>query len=180
MNEKDRIFFAGWEGVLEVLISAPIIYALVVLFVRASGKRTTGQMNNFDWIVTVAMGSIVASGIVINTVEVAETAAAVAVLIGLQYVVTQLTQRSGWVSSAIKSKPRVLIDRGEVDEHALGAERITRDELAAALRQHGIARLDAIEWLVLENTGQFTLVTKETARAGVDSIVRTEGMRPGA
>ena len=57
----DNLFVDGFVPLLRVVISVPLIYFAVVAFVRASGKRTTGQMNGFDWIVTVAMGSLVAS-----------------------------------------------------------------------------------------------------------------------
>ncbi|MCQ8184631.1 DUF421 domain-containing protein [Parvularcula maris] len=177
MDEKERIFFADWEGIAEVVIVSPLIYGLVILFVRISGKRTTGEMNNFDWILTVAMGSIVASGIVINTVELAETVSAIAVLIGLQYILTKLTHRSSKVSNIVKSPPRVLVYRGVIDEKAMQAERITKEEIAAVLRQNDIPRLDAIEFLVLENTGQFSILSRVAAEASVDEVVMTEEMR---
>ncbi len=180
MNEKEAIWFGGWEGLLEVVITAPVIYLLVVAFVRVSGKRTTGQMNNFDWIVTVAMGSIVASSIVINTVEVAEGAGAVLMLIGLQWVLTKLTQRHGIVDRAVKVTPRILIDRGVVNEEALAAERLTKDEVATALRQRGVTRLDDVMWLMLENTGRFSVIKREAAQVGMDSFMMTDEMKRAA
>ncbi|WP_183814690.1 DUF421 domain-containing protein [Parvularcula dongshanensis] len=174
MNEKEAIWFGGWDGLFEVILVSPIIYLLVIVFVRVSGKRTTGQMNNFDWIVTVAMGSVVASGIVINTVEVVEAAAAVAMLTGLQFALTSLTRRFRAIDRLAKTEPCLLVRRGKVDERALAKERLTKDELAAALRQHGLARLDEIEWLLLENTGRFSVITKDAARGGIDNFLATD------
>ena len=176
MNEKEAIWFGGWDGLGEVVLTAPVIYLLVVAFVRVSGKRTTGQMNNFDWIVTVAMGSIVASSIVINTVEVVEGAGAVLMLIGLQWLLTKLTQKRSAIDTLVKAEPRILISRGRLHEDALAAERLSRDEVATALRQKGVLRLEEVEWLMLENTGRFSLITRDTAEAGVDSFVRTKEM----
>ena len=176
MDDKQAIWFGGWDGLLEVAVVAPVIYLLVIVFVRVSGKRTTGQMNNFDWIVTVAMGSIVASGIVIDTVEVAEAAAAVALLLGLQMLLTHTSRRRAGFDRLVKATPRVLVVRGVIDHDALAAERLTQDEVAEALRLHGILRLDQIEWMLLENTGKFSVMTREAARAGIDGFLTTEGI----
>ncbi|MEE4211725.1 MAG: YetF domain-containing protein [Parvularcula sp.] len=173
MTEKDAVWFYDLQGVWEVILAAPLIYFLVILFVRISGKRTTGQMNNFDWIVTVAMGSVVASGLVINTVEIVEAATAVLMLIGLQYILTKLAGRVNVVDRAVKSQPRLLISRGAINEKALKAERLTEDELAAALREHGVARLADIQWLLLENTGRFSVLTRDGVEGGIDEFVMT-------
>ena len=69
-----EIFFDGWGGLLRILIAGPVIYLAIIVFIRFSGKRSTSQMNNFDWLVTVALGSLIASGIIVENVTVAESA----------------------------------------------------------------------------------------------------------
>ena len=171
MERERNVFFDGWEGLLDVLVCAPILYALVVLSVRLSGKRTTGQMNNFDWIVTVAMGSIVASGIVINSVSIAEAGLAVVTLLLLQYAVTRLAKRSERFDQIMKANPSVLIARGAVQEEALRENRITREELNAALRHEGYVRLDEVGWMILENDGTFSVIPRDAAARSDGSIV---------
>ena len=174
MEDKDAILFDGWQGLFEVLVSAPILYGLVVLFVRLSGKRTTGQMNNFDWIVTVAMGSIIASGIVINTVSIAEATLAVTLLLGLQYAVTWIAKRSASFDQAMKANPSVLVARGHLQEDALRANRITREEVNAALRGHGMTRVDEVGWMILENDGTFSVISRAAAARSDGSVVPDE------
>ena len=174
MEPERSIFFDGWEGLLDVLVCAPVLYALVVLCVRLSGKRTTAQMNNFDWIVTVAMGSIVASGIVINTVSIAEASLAIVTLLLLQYAVTRLAKRNARFDRTMKANPSVLIARGMVQEDALREARITREEVNAALRSRGITRLDEVGWMILENDGTFSVIGRDAAARSDGSIVSDE------
>ena len=173
--ERDRdVLFDGWEGLIDVLVCAPILYALVVLSVRLSGKRTTGQMNNFDWIVTVAMGSIVASGIVINSVSIAEAGLAVVTLLLLQYAVTRLAKSSDRFDRAMKADPAVLVARGQVQDGALRANRVTREEINAAIRSRGMTRLDEVGWMILENDGSFSVIGRDAAARSDGSIVPDE------
>jgi uncharacterized membrane protein YcaP (DUF421 family) len=161
MEPKERIIFDGWSGLLEVIVSAPLLYVLVVAAVNISGKRTTGQMNNFDWIVTVAIGSIVASGIVIRTVSVVEAATAATILFGMQWIATRLAVSSDRVGKALKTEPRVLLSRGAFLPDNMKAERITEDEVIAAVRKAGYTDLNEIAWVILENDGQFSIIRRE-------------------
>ena len=71
----DPIFFDGMANLVRIAVSVPVIYFAIILFVRLAGKRSTSQMNNFDWVVTVAMGTLAASCMIQENVTVAEVAA---------------------------------------------------------------------------------------------------------
>ena len=172
MKDEDAIFFDGWASLGQTAILAPLLYLTVVAAIRVSGKRTTGQMNNFDWIVTVAIGSITASGIVIEKVSYAEAALAIAILMGMQWALTKIVRRSARVARIVKSRPRLLVEDGRLYEDALRAERITEDEVHAALRQAGVPSLLGVRYMALENDGTFSVVT----RSGADDAA---GHRPG-
>ena len=172
-----QVFFDGWQGLLSAAIAAPVLYALVVVAVRVSGKRTTGQMNNFDWIVTVAMGSIVASGIVIDKVSVTDAALAIVVLLSMQWALTKASQRSGRIDGVVKSAPRLLMLDGAFLRDAMRAERVTEDELTAKLRGQGIARLSEVSAVILENDGTFSVMERKETDRGADDVVVPERLR---
>ncbi|MGB3722587.1 MAG: DUF421 domain-containing protein, partial [Pacificimonas sp.] len=65
-------WFNSWERLLSIGLSAIATYIGIVILVRISGKRTTSQMNNFDWIITVALGGLVTSGILLKGVSVVD------------------------------------------------------------------------------------------------------------
>ncbi|NNE61134.1 MAG: DUF421 domain-containing protein, partial [Woeseia sp.] len=103
----DRLFYYNLDNLLRIMITAPIMYVAVVAFIRVSGKRTMAQMNNFDWIVTVAMGSLVASSIVFKDVTIIEVLLAMIVLLAFQVVVTKFTLKSERFSNIIKAQPKL-------------------------------------------------------------------------
>ena len=82
------VFFDSWGGLVRVALVGVLAYSALVLLLRVSGKRTLSKMNAFDLIVTVALGSTLASIITSKDVALAEGMVAFVVLIGLQFVLT--------------------------------------------------------------------------------------------
>ncbi|MGB3299763.1 MAG: YetF domain-containing protein [Phormidesmis sp.] len=152
--------FDGWEGVIEVAISAPIMYVGVVGAIRLVGKRATSQMNNFDWIVTVAIGSLTASGIVIDSVSVIEALVAIYLLLGAQYLLTKGVYASDRVTRLVKSNPTLLVNNGRLIHDALRHERVTPAEIIAALRENGLISLEEAQWVILETDATFSVIPK--------------------
>lgn len=148
------------ESSVRIAISALIIYIAVVIFIRLSGKRSTSQMNNFDWIVTVAMGSIVASGILMRDVAVADALLAIGFILLFQYAITRGILHSDVLASLVKSEPRLLCRDGEFLVEAMRAERVTRAEILAAVRSSGIHDLDRVAAVVLETDATFSVLQR--------------------
>ncbi|MDX5392667.1 MAG: DUF421 domain-containing protein, partial [Caulobacteraceae bacterium] len=80
--------FDGWDPILRILVVGSAAYAALVLVLRASGKRTLSKLNAFDLVVTVAIGSTFSSILTSKGLALAEGVAALALLVGLQFVVT--------------------------------------------------------------------------------------------
>jgi len=151
------VWFSSWSSLGEVLLKGLVAYALLVLFLRLSGKRTLSKMNAFDFVVTIAMGSTLASTILSDT-PVVEGAAALALLIGLQFVITWASVRWERVQTLVKSQPAIVFARGEFLSQTMTAERVTTEEIRAAARQQGVASLSEVAAVVLETDGTFTLL----------------------
>jgi len=153
-----KIFFDGWEGLIEIAVTVPVLYVAIILFIRMSGKRSTSKMNNFDWIVTVAMGSLVASGVISADVSIAETLLSIAMLLLCQYVLTSLVCRFDGLRDFVKPDPRTLVEDGELVPEAMAAERVTKEEVMAALRQHGLQNLDEAKCVILETNASLSVI----------------------
>ncbi|MEE4210289.1 MAG: YetF domain-containing protein [Parvularcula sp.] len=176
MNDKNPIIFDDWSGILEVLVCAPILYALLIISVKVSGKRTAAQMNNFDWIVTVAIGSIIGSGIVSKNVELAEAGFASVLLLTMQGLLTRLCERSDSFENAIKLTPKLLFSNGEFVDANLKNERVTEREILSTIRRGGYASKDSIAWIILENDGQMSIIPKSNS-SECDAFVMPEWLR---
>jgi uncharacterized membrane protein YcaP (DUF421 family) len=156
----ERIFFDGWLGLLRTLIIGVLAYVFLVFALRASGKRTLSKMNAFDLVVTVALGSTLATILLSKDVTLAEGALAFALLIGLQFLVTWSSVRVQWVQQIVKGEPSLLLYRGEFLQETLRRERVTEDEVRAAVRSVGLATLGDAEAVVLETDGSLSIIQR--------------------
>lgn len=152
------MFFDNWEDLLRVLISGVLVYIGLIFLLRISGKRTLSKMNAFDFVVTVALGSTMASVILSESVAIMEGLTAFAVLIFSQYTITWLQVRSDRFQNLIKAEPSLLFYRGQFKESVMRQQRITRAEVSAAIRASGIPAMERVEAIVLETTGDITVI----------------------
>lgn len=159
-----NIFFGGWEQVARAVITAPIVYAAVVLFIRMSGKRSTSQMNNFDWIVTVAMGSMVASAIIMKDTGVATVLAGLGALLVIQWTVTKTLTFSPLAKRLIKARPTLLYYQGEFLKENMASERVLEAEIMAAVRESGFGTLDDVGAVILETDADLSVIPRADGR----------------
>ncbi|MDT8387800.1 MAG: DUF421 domain-containing protein [Thiogranum sp.] len=152
------MIFNGWDGILRTLIVGLLAYVALVFLLRISGKRTLSKWNAFDFIVTVALGSSLATALLSRQVPLTQGIAGFALLIMLQYAVTWLSVRFRPVRRLVKAEPRLLFRRGEFLRDAMARERVTESEILAALRGQGIANTAQVEAVVLETDGSFSIV----------------------
>lgn len=161
-------------GLLRVLTGGLFAYVALVAFLRISGKRTLAKLNAFDLVVTVSLGSILASVILNKSVLLFEGALAMATLIGLQFLITWMSVRSPEFKSLIKSEPTLLLFKGVVLQGPMQRQRVTQDDLLAAIRSHGAGDLSEIEAVVLETDGSISVVksvpSEKSSLANVDRI----------
>jgi uncharacterized membrane protein YcaP (DUF421 family) len=154
------VLFQDWTRLLVLLATAVIAYPVLIVVLRAAGKRTLSKLNVFDFIVTVALGSTLATVILSREIPLVEGVIALVLLVGLQYLVAKLSRRWPRLRRMVKSVPTVLLYEGVVREDALTRERLTRKELAQVVRQHGHASFSDVACVVLETDGTFSVLTQ--------------------
>jgi len=120
------MFFESWFGIVRVALIGVCAYVALVVLLRVSGKRTLSKMNAFDLVVTVALGSTLATVLLSKDVALAEGVTAFALLILLQFVLTWLSVRSKTISGLVKSEPLLLCHKGEFLREAMRAARERR------------------------------------------------------
>ena len=173
MDELNKIFFSDWNSLLRTAIIGVLAYSVLIFFLRISGKRTLSKMNAFDLVVTVALGSTLATILLSKDVALAEGALAFAVLIGLQFAVTWSSIRLRWIRRMVTGDPLMLLYRGRFLSAALKQSRVTEDEVRAAVRATGLGSLDEAEAVVLETDGSFSVV-RNGCESSQSSLVGVE------
>lgn len=153
------MFFNSWAGMARTALVGILAYAALILFLRVSGKRTLSKMNAFDFVVTVALGSTLATILLSKDTPLAEGLLALALLILLQFIITWLSVRSKSVNRLVKAEPRLLFYQGEFLWSAMKTERVNEGEVLQAMRSQGMNH-NAVEAVVLETDGSFSVVKR--------------------
>lgn len=164
-----EIFFNGWPPIIRTVAVAGLAYSGLILSLRIVGKRSLAKLNMFDFVVTVALGSTLATILLNKDVALAEGMTAFAMLLGLQWVVSRLSV--GWVPfrRLIRSDPRVLLKDGQLLKGPMHDERITEAELDSVIRNSGYGGRDEIAWAILESDGSFSIIGRKQ-RGGGDAM----------
>lgn len=147
---KSAMFFDGLTGLVRVPVIALLAYATAVLVLRIAGKRALAKLNAFDLVVTVALGSTLATVLLSKDVVLAEGALAFAMLALLQWVVARLSIASPAFRQLVRSQPRLMLEDGRFLHRAMHDERVTEGEILAVIRSAGLARIEDVAAVVLE------------------------------
>lgn len=173
------MFFHSWYDLLRVLVIGTCGYAGLIFILRVTGKRTLSKMNAFDLIVTISLGSTLASLILSSEVSLSEGVLALALLCGLQYAVALASVHSPGFQNLIKAEPALLFFRGHFLPAMLRQERVSEEEVLAAVRAQGVADLASVAAVVLETDGSFSVIT-DAADGSTDSLKYVATGRDGA
>lgn len=152
--------FSGWSAVFRMLVIAPAAYIAVVVILRVAGKRTLSKLNAFDFIVTIAIGSTLASVITTQSLALVEGVVALGLLVLFQFVVTTASVRWPRLGRALKAEPTLLLRHGKPLTGAMRRQRITQDELEVAIRQAGGASMEEGDAVFLEADGTLTALLR--------------------
>jgi len=171
-------FLAPLSDLLRVAVVGALAYVGLVALLRVTGKRTLTKLNAFDLVVTVALGSTLATVLLSKDVALLEGMVAFATLILLQMLVTSASVRSDRFQNLVKATPALLVYRGEVLEPALRAERVSREEVLAAARSSGATDLAQVGAVVLETDGSLSILTSAPADDAGGSTLATVTRKP--
>lgn len=143
-----------WEFVLR----AVIVYVVILVLVRMSGKRTVGQFTPFDMILLVLLGTAVQNSLIGEDVSLLGGLILAATLIGLNYLVGFITSRSKRADRLIEGAPVVLARDGKLFERVLKKELVSAADFDEAMRQSGCGELEKVKLALLETNGQITII----------------------
>lgn len=172
------MIFDSWTDLVRILGVGATSYLALVILLRISGKRTLTKLNAFDLVVTVALGSTLATVLLNKSVTLSEGVLAMALLIFLQFAITWLSVRSEKTRRLVKAEPTLIIRDGSLLENALRRERVTREEVLAALRSHGVTDVRSVAAAVLETDGSISVLSEGNAGAVGGSTLQGVASHP--
>ncbi len=173
-------FGASWQTIGYVVGGTVAMYCSTLVAARIAGRRTLAQLSAFDTIITVAIGSLLASTSITREVSYAQGISGLATLLGLQLVVAAGRRRFSALGRLIEFEPQLAVRDGQLhlDKSPFGAQ-LTRAELESALRQQGVFDLTKACLVVLEPTGKISVaLDADASRAVTDALGRSR-QQPG-
>jgi uncharacterized membrane protein YcaP (DUF421 family) len=181
----NNILFSDWASLGRTVLVGLLAYVFLVLFLRLSGKRTLSKLNAFDLVVTVALGSTLATVLLSKEVALAEGAVAFALLISMQFVVTWSSTRAGSVRRFVTGEPTLVFYEGSFLDANLRRARLTVEEVRASMRAAGVGGTGEVAAVVLETDGTLSVVRRGadaggSTLEGLDEASLSAGMEVAA
>jgi uncharacterized membrane protein YcaP (DUF421 family) len=158
----EAVFFDGWQPIIRAVVLAITAFLGLITILRISGKRTLAKMNVFDFVFVVAMGSMLAHTILTKETTLLEGLAALTILVALQVILSWLSLKSHKLEAIINGKPALMVFKGRLLHDAMHRERVTDEEIRAAIRAENIASIEAVHAVILETDGTFSVVWRNS------------------
>jgi uncharacterized membrane protein YcaP (DUF421 family) len=154
------IFETTWLDIAArgVLLSIAAICWIVVL-IRVNGLRSLSKMTNFDFVMTVALGSLVAGATQASDWQgFAQAMVGMAGLFLVQFVAARIRKSSDLAEDVMQNDPVFLMRDGEFFDDALRETRVAKSDLVAKLREANVLDLGQVRAVVLETTGDISVL----------------------
>jgi uncharacterized membrane protein YcaP (DUF421 family) len=149
----------------DVALRTAIVYLFLIIAIRVSGKREVGQMSVLELIVVLIISDAVQNSMVGDNTSIWGGLVAVVVLLGLDFVLRELSRRSRRLRVAVEGEPRLLVRHGRVLQRAVQEEGLDIDDIRSAVRAHGLARIEDVDQAVLETDGTISVIGRQTTDA---------------
>ena len=154
-------------GAAGIVAKTIVVYAFVVVGMRLLGTRELGEMNAYDFVFVVVIANAVQNALVGGDNTLAGGLVSALTLLLLNRLLTSLVDRFPWLERRLVGEPVVLVENAEVQWPRMHREGVSREELMAALREHGVGSLEKVATAVLEEDGTISVVPKDTSGQGV-------------
>ena len=145
---------------MDIVFRAIVIFVFLYVLMRVIGRRELSTLEPFDVILLVVLGDLVQQGVTQNDFSVTGVVLAIGTIAILTVGVSYANFRFPRLRPILDGDPIVIVQDGKAIEKNLRRERLTLDDLAAAARLEGIARLDEVQWAVMETSGKISFVKK--------------------
>lgn len=138
------------------------VYALMLVVIRALGKRTVGNFAAFDLLVALMLGEVV-DEIIYGDVSFLQGTVAIFVIAGAQSANAWLSWWDhGW-DKILEGTPTVVMRNGALDEAGMRSERMNGKDVVAHLRSQGIRDMREVELALVEDDGSISVIKKKWA-----------------
>ena len=156
---------------IEPILRAAIMIVVIILVTRMAGLRSFSKMSNFDFALTIATGSVIATAIVDSTLDLRVAIAAILAIFAFQALIAWGRVKSRRFSGAVDNTPLLLMDGPRILSDNLKTARVSEDDLFAKLRKANVLHTDQVVAVILETSGDVSVLHSHTGKSLADGNV---------
>tara|TARA_R110000823_G_scaffold315691_1_gene450132 strand:+ start:117632 stop:118156 length:525 start_codon:yes stop_codon:yes gene_type:complete len=172
----EKWFATDFITLTAIAITTVVIYAIVILYTRIFGKRSFSKMSSFDFAMTVAVGSLIATTILSHSVSLLEGMFGCFMIFAMQ-MLAALSRRWKPFRKAIDNSPLLLMDGSLILDDNLRKARVSEGDLRSKLREANILSLSEVKAVIFETTGDIIVIHSKNAEAQVAEWLLTDVKR---
>lgn len=172
----DKFFGISFEPLLAIFLSACGIYIVTIVLTRISGKRSFSKMSSFDFAMTIAIGSVIGSTLLLASVNLINGIVGLVSIYALQHLIA-FFRRYDSFDSLITNQPLLLMDGPLILEENLKKAHVTIGDLRAKLREANVIQLSQVKAVVFETTGDISVLHSNDEDKSLESWLLEEVSR---
>ena len=146
-----------------VLIRTIFLYFLVILVMRLMGKRQIGELQPYEFVITIMISDLAALPMQDTRLPLILGIIPIITLLFIKTILTQLQLKSQFTRKILEGEPCILVCKGKINYQALTRQQINLDELMEELRLAGYFDLNEVQYAILENNGQLSFLTSQSS-----------------
>ena len=146
---------------MDAILRGFIMYLFLLVLFRIAGRRTLGQMTNFDFVLLLIISEATQNAMIGNDFSVTNGILVILSLVGLDIDFSILKQRFPILNRHLDGLPLVLVDQGRPVQELMRKTRVDEEDILFSAREkHGLERMEQIKYAVLETNGGISIIPK--------------------
>ncbi|AZA14184.1 DUF421 domain-containing protein [Corynebacterium choanae] len=153
------MWYSGLDPIIRIVLVGSSSYVALLVMLRIVGARSLAKFNAFDFAVTVAVGSMLATAVTSTDLAFSSGLAAIALMLVLQFIVARLIRDRLGLRKLVTASPVVLVRNGAMVEAGMQKARLGAADVRQAARQAGHGSFTDIAAMILETDGTISTIT---------------------
>ncbi len=145
---------------MDIVLRGIFVFVFLYALMRMIGRRELSSLEPFDLILLIVLGDAVQQGLTQDDYSLTGAFLAIGTIAIMQVAVSYANFRFPKLRPVLDGEPIVVVQDGKPIEKNLKRERVTIEDLAAAARQQNIAKIEDVQWAVMETSGAISFIKK--------------------
>src|SRR5688572_25982261 len=155
---------------------AVAVYALMLVVIRALGKRTVGNFSAFDLLVALMLGEVV-DEMIYGDVRFIQGTVAIVAIGAVTFAESWLSYWDHGMEAILEGKPTIIVKKGEFDLPGMRRERMNEKDVMGALRIQGVRDMREVKFAIVEHDGTVSVIRYDWAESATRADIDKEMAR---